>query len=285
MLCFKRISLKYFSIVFLMVIGMYSDIVYVQTVKDKEKTRVGSGDNEQYKMCYPAKEYITTLEYLRSKELFVVDPKMQHSIALEVSNGCINAAQKFLKIAGVLLAAELDAQSATKEALKFVKRDEKVVNAFIDIFKMLFQKKFLDLSVVDSLTITRELVDSEKVDGNLVASNFQKTAEFCLKNYSPSYRDCSRLAKDVALVANKYQKDAYQSFIRMVEFFSKRDGVNMVASEMFSYALKVVALGPTASESFIRAYDYATSSEGLKMDRQNGLQFALEISKSSTIFL
>ena len=107
--------------------------------------------------CSSAREFVTTLEYLRSKSEWALEEKTNQSLAHQVSMGCSGAAARFVRATEFLLKAEIPSTQAVQLGKDLALRSEAYVETFIGTFRIAYEEESLDLPVQSALTVARSL--------------------------------------------------------------------------------------------------------------------------------
>ena len=229
------------------------------------------------RFCRSAREYVTTLEFLRTnQEKFGLEEQRAQKIAMNVAGGCTGAAKQFINVLNVLSRAEIGTREAMQLSLDLSSQPGLHAEVFLAVFKRAYLKKYLDLDLATSVKIAKLLTLEFKGNVKNAGRDFEEIVEFCLdeKKLGLPIVQC---AETSAVVASKgeYWKDGVASaFIRAYEFLRSGKGVGMSVGEALLTAAGVVENGPYSVENFVVAYKYGASEQGLAMTAQDSLDFA-----------
>lgn len=244
------------------------------------------GKNEQFEYreeCLSAREYITTLEFLKAHDEFAIRNKNAQKLADQVSMNCTGASKRFVLITNILTKAKLDSATALKVAQQFASKDDVATQSFIQIFKYSYLKKYLDLSVRASMKLGLKL--SLDLSGNVekTTKDFKNFARFCV-DYSkldlPKAK-CAVMAVRVASSGNQFKGSVTDKFISLYNYLRKDMSPSISSFRALSISEKVVTSGPLAVENFIQAYEYAISEKGLKLGVTEAIHFAKKMAQRS----
>lgn len=241
--------------------------------------------NDAHEYCHSSKEYITTVQYLRDKKEYGLSEKEILDAADEVSKGCINASQRFINTTRVLTKLGVDTRFTIKTALKFASKTDLHSQTFIEIFKYAYNPDKLDLDVYNAIEIALKL--SIELDGNLqfAVENYKELVSFCVKNKSLELPlpECAKLASDLSLQAKNFDRPMAKDFKKLTYFLKEdKKGPGLSLKESIDISKKVIANGPTATENFQQAFQFASAKMGLKLSHQDALKFAQKMTERST---
>lgn len=180
-------------------------------------------ENESLVACESTREYVTTVEFLRDKKDFGLNTNQIYKIADKVSLGCSGASQRFIKISNLLTRVGVDSTSALKHALKFSKKEDSFVDAFITVFKQTYTPSKLDLDALNSLNISLKL--SVEFKGNIehAVKDFDELVDFCKsrKEMDLPLPLCAQLATRVTRLGQNFDEQIAPAFIELVKFLEE----------------------------------------------------------------
>ena len=235
--------------------------------------------------CTSAKEYITTVRFLRDKKEFGLSEKQIQKTADNVSMGCNDASQRYISIMKLLTKMGVDSRSAQKHSLIFAQKTNEHTEAFIEIFKNAYNPDKMDLDVLTSLKLSLSL--SADYQGNISQSvqNFKELVEFCIDNKSLdlSSPQCANLASEITINGSQFKEELIAPhFKKLIQFLQKdKKGPQLPLLKSIKIAKDLVKQGPLASKNFIQAFTFSTSKKGLNFSHKNGLEFATKMTKRS----
>lgn len=229
--------------------------------------------------CQVAREFVTTLEYLRAKSVYAVPEDQARKVADKVSSGCTGAARRFVATTELLVTAGLDTKSAIEAGIKFAKLSESHAINFQHIFRQAFTAKYLDLPLNTSLEVAMKL--SGEFDGNhkKAREDFDKLVSFCMdkKKLDLPIPYCAQAAARITQNGDRFSEPIAKSFLKLYEFLTSKDGPSRTVVDALKIAEDIIKNGPVGADNFIFAYKFATSKKGLDLDGTKSITFALNI--------
>jgi hypothetical protein len=234
-------------------------------------------------VCSYAREYITSLEYLRSQKQLVLSEAEGRKLALQVSTGCNGSADRFIKTVSVLTKSGLSANDSIKIGTEFSKKTSDEAETFLAVFKKGFLAEYLDMDLQNALKLARSLSTDFKGDTLAVRKDFDKMVDFCTGKSSQgielSLPQCGDFAARVAKLGEKLNGGMADSFEKLFKFLTTQgSGPGLTKSQSLLLTEKVIQTGTTGIENFIQAYKYAVAGSGLAMDVRDALEFAKKLS-------
>ena len=223
--------------------------------------------------CSSAKEYITTYNFLKDQKHLELPDTQIEKVALEVSKGCNEAAQRFIETFQVLVKSEAGSRAAIQYAIKLAKLSNNYQNVFLDIFVSAFSKDQLDLDLSTSLSLASRLSIDFQGEIKTVKSDFRELTKFCLsKNLGLSLAQCGELSKKVILHSEVYKKPVAKAFIEAYNYLTTNKKITMDKNSAIQQSEHLVSLSPKAFENFKMAFEFQqkkhTLDESLKFANQ-----------------
>lgn len=237
-------------------------------------------EKDQIETCTSSKEFITTLNYLKAKKEFSLNQKDAYTTAMAVSKGCSFSSARFINSLELLLKISLSTSDAITIAKKVAHSNEAKSEAFQDVLKRSFTKKYLDLPLKDSVDYAIALSIDFKGDPTVARNDFKRLVEFCRdEDYleMPMIK-CAEMALNVSKHSVKFKKSLVSPFINLFEFMISKKGPNLPTFNALEITRKVMQAGPLAEENFKLAYNYASAKDsGLGYDRANAIKLATKL--------
>lgn len=238
----------------------------------------------ELKECESTREYVTTVQFLRDKTDFGIEPNSILKIADEISKGCSGASSRFIKVTTLLTKVGIDTKSSIETAKKFAAKDDSFVEAFITIFKQTYNSDELDLDALNAMNISTKL--SVEFDGTVkhAVSDFKELVQFCKsrKEMDLPIPRCAQMATKVTRLGQKFNDPIAREFIKLVRFLEEsKKGPEQPKNRVLDIAQKVIANGPIAAENFISAYKYAVKKDGLGFTDKRAISFGIKMSSRS----
>lgn len=234
--------------------------------------------------CPASKEYITTVRFLRAEKAMAMKEADILKVADEVSKGCKNASDRFIKITKVLNTVGIDANSAVKTALAFSQKEDINAKAFIEIFKQTYEEKFLNLDALNAMRISMKLSHDYTGEPEEVMKEFRKLVEFCKESKSLDLPLplCAQVASKITLLGQNYEGSIAKAFIELMNFLeSSKKGPTVNRKKAIEISEKVLSFGPRAQKNFEQAFEFAVSKKGLGQTHERALSFAMTMAERS----
>ena len=257
--------------------------------------------------CPSSKEFITTLEYLRTRtELKLAEPQ-SILIAKKVSKGCTHAAKRFTQIFSGLTGAGVAADRALQYAQTFAEksspqkkdreeRDHKELDhkerdmeaeVFLSLFFRAYAEDDLDLTLSDSLHLAHQLVlegdfkNAKIVD---VRNDFEKVVRACVreKEMNLPRPQCADLATRITQLGKGTPGGLADTYLEMIRFLESESGPHLTQGDALPLAEKLLRGGKNSSQNLSQAYRYAVSSSGLSLPTREALMLAQELVLTSS---
>ena len=225
--------------------------------------------------CMAAREFITTMEFLRDQKDFALNEKQSIELADKVSTGCTGASKRFIQVTNLLVKAGFPSQQAILTGTKYAILGEDSAKAFLTIFKSSYLESLLDLNLEQSLAIATELSESTKGHTKHAEKEFTKLVGFCVskKSLDMPLMDCASTASRVVKSGQEYDFEVGSDFIEVFKFLSDPDKSNLPTYEALIVAESVVKYGPEAKKRLIDAYEYGVSNKGLDKSIKEAIEF------------
>lgn len=235
------------------------------------------------KNCLATREYVTAIQYIRSEKDFAVNEVDARKVADEVSKNCSGSSSRFIKMTNLLVNAGIDSKTAIETGIRFSSGNDKDVDSFVTIFRYSFMKEYLDLDLLTSLKNARELSVDFAGDKAYAREDFQRLAEYCIssKNLDLPKPQCASLALRISKFGANNESPVSKKYIDLYEYIISSKGPHKPTNEALVLAEQVVSKGSFATENFIQAYKFGSSSKGLSLNENEALKFAIDMSHRS----
>ncbi|MBL7663665.1 MAG: hypothetical protein JNM93_00920 [Bacteriovoracaceae bacterium] len=234
--------------------------------------------------CSSAKEFITTLEYLRSRNEFQLDSSQALKVSEKVATACTGAAQKFVDVVNLLTKLTVDSKSAVETAVMLSAQERGVVDNYLTIFKYAFVEDGLDLDLMNSLSMAKSLSVEFKGEQKKARDDFLELVKFCthMKTLNLPLGSCAQTAAKVTRMGEKFKNSVASPFKDLFHFLTEAEaGPKLSKLEGLKFAEEMMGFGPMAEDNFVQAYKYAISKDGLGFSQVHALAFAKNLAKYS----
>lgn len=234
--------------------------------------------------CLAAREYITTLGFLREHKDFQIKEDQARNVADQVSLGCTGAAQRFIKVTNLLVKSNMGTADALRNAMKFVHADDRTTETFLKVFQTAFLADEYDLDLPSSLRYALALSVQYQGEPENALADFTKVSEFCLerKGLDLSKPYCADLGVFVARTGMTYPTGAATAFFELLDFVRSEGGPSRSTAEALNLSKEVLAYGPLAVQNFRHGYQFAVSKDGFSQPYGAAMEFAKRLASRST---
>jgi len=227
--------------------------------------------------CTAAREYVTTLEFLRSQTALDLAEADARRVALEVSSGCTGAGERFIRTIQLLSKAGIASAEAIAVGRELAGRTDRETETFVTIFQHAFLEDYLDLDLLTSLRMAKSLSTEFEGDVLAVRDDFKTLVQFCTDpdRLPMSKPRCADFAVRMIRKGQAFSGGVSRSFIEAFDFMrSPKLGPGLPSGRALEIAEELVAAGPGAGDNFIQGYRYAIGKKGLALDVDAALTFA-----------
>ncbi|GEM_PF-1436872 len=233
--------------------------------------------------CDAAKEFITTMQYLRGESELALASDEATRVAHDVSSGCNGAAKRFIVNVDILRQSGMDARNAVKTGVRLANADDASATAFTKIFQLSFERRHLDLDFAASVRLAQSLSIDFTGDPSIAARDFEEIVEFCKDRTGldlPKPK-CGELASRIALRGADHREPLSAMFIKTFNFLISRDGPGLTSTDAIKIGESMTEAGPKALENFSAVYSYAIAEKGLNLSRSDAVNLAAKIASHS----
>ena len=249
---------------------------------EKPENRLASEVTER---CESAKEYITTVAYLRDKKELGLDEKSIRKTAERVSKGCTGAARRFVKVFELLLKAEAGPRGSLKISTDFAQKGPEFAETFLKVFTRSYLAEYLDLDYQTSFKLAKNLSVNYSGNPKIAAKDFLKLVDFCSdeKNSGLSKPTCGIIAGRVIKRSGKFHARIAEEFIKSYNFMTSEKGPAVTTVQALKFSEKLVAQGPEAVDNFISMFEFATDNDGLQLSTIQAIRYSGRIAKATWV--
>jgi len=227
--------------------------------------------------CTSTREFIATLQYLRSGSEVRMPEAEARKIAMDVSNGCTGAGLRFIKASDLLLKSGVSSVDALKTALELSHSTDAVLESFLTVFREAFLKEHLDLDLSSSLALARELSTDFHGDVLQARDDFKTLSDFCAQDAQLGLPkpECAQFAVRLVRKGESFSGGISRSFVDTFHFLrSNSGGPGLSTGDALKLDEQLVGYGFDAGRNFEQAFRYAVARKGLGMDNRSALDFA-----------
>ncbi|MBL7671713.1 MAG: hypothetical protein JNM39_14600 [Bdellovibrionaceae bacterium] len=233
--------------------------------------------------CGSAEEFKRTFEFLTKEESLILSEAEAIREALLVSAGCDNASLRFQKIYNLLKKSGVDLRQSFLVALKFVSKDDQMVENFTEIFKKIYLENYLDMDFVTALKFSLALSDKYEGNSETLREDFTKIVKFCSneKEMALNVNTCGQVALELTRYSKYYPDGFFAAFQKVYHFLRTNKRMGIGVAEALRITTRVVSKGPKAPENFIQTIEYALVNSRLRLNPTQALGLGLAVSDLS----
>ncbi len=248
-----------------------------EPLEEKETDTVGN--------CEAGREYVTSHEFMRKSGNVKITDKEANDIAIKVSAGCTDAAKRFITVVLLLRKAGFGMKDALNVGVDAAKTTNMITDTFVNVFRLSFKRKGLDLALAEALSVARAVSIDYKGDPEVAEDDFMDMIEFCssFKGLDLSKPKCATLAKNVTIAGEDYDGSSAKAFENGFEFLTDADGAHLTTVDALQVAEELIKIGPKAIENFRAAFEYANEKSGLGLGRKESVIMAKKVAYNTKV--
>ncbi|MAF89631.1 MAG: hypothetical protein CL674_00045 [Bdellovibrionaceae bacterium] len=236
--------------------------------------------------CDSAKEYITTLEFLRhgAKGAGKAAEANNRKIAEEVSQNCDGAARRFIKVVLLYQKLNVGMVNAVPVAKQASGVEDERVDMYVSVLRDLYLKSGLDLSLQEAINVAEKYLEPSKVSAKKMKEEFEELTDFCRKDrgLAQTKYACAKLVHEILASMDTEEDEVADAFIDNYKYL-RSSKLFFTSYEALKLSRELIGHGPRAIESFHRALKYAMDEKGLNMPKPEALKFATRMAKNSKV--
>ena len=229
--------------------------------------------------CTTAREYITTLEFLRDRKDLAVPEADAQKVSRQVAKGCTGAAQRFIRISVLMSKAGMGSKDSLQKSIEFSARTDREAETFATVFKQAFFEEGLDLDLRASMKMAESLTSEFEGDSLGVRDDFEKLVSYCSdkEKLELPRPQCGAFAARLAKLGHRWGGGISAPFVSAFEYLRSEKGPALPTGKALQLAEKLMTAGPDAPNNFITAYKYAVNKKGLGLSESPALAFATDL--------
>lgn len=233
--------------------------------------------------CLSTREFITTLEFLRTHKEYQVTEDRAQSLSQQVADGCTGASKRFIQIMNVLSKAGIPSQKSVETALHFASSTQEMTKAFLTIFKGAFIENLMDLDSIQALNISMEISEAYKDHAKSAEKNFNQLVDFCVskKSLDLPILECAKFGTRVIKNGSTFEFNITKDFIELFNYLTDKNKSNLPTYEALKISEFVTQFGPESKSNFIKAYEYALEKNGLDKSIKESIELGKQMASKS----
>lgn len=233
------------------------------------------------KPCPSGKEFVTTVQYLRTNSVLAVAGDDLIQVASRVSAGCEGSAKRFISTIQSLQKTEVTNAEKLQLAVELANREQDSVETFNHVFRWAYARDGFDLEMASALKLAREVAILFPGDQKRALEAFKETTDFCSKSDKISIPRpaCAELSKEVALTTKQKMPSSAKTFIESYNYL--REKVKLPQNEAIELAKTLLQKGHSAFENFKTVYEYSLSKNGFAATQPQAIQLGKKIAEQT----
>ncbi len=228
--------------------------------------------------CEATKEFISSVEYLRTQKKITLPDNEILKTALLVSENCNGAAKRFSRILDTLVTSGVDHEHARHFAVTYSREDNESVEAFISLFQGLVLEKKFNLPFYQAFETAKYFAESTKGNKAELKKDFLGFLGFCFEDANGillSLEQCRSLSFSYLKLHADYPKGVFQDFKTLFTFLRNEKETGLAISNALAITQKILLNGPGAQKNFIDSYRYGLNKLNMKPAQSLALAYKL----------
>ncbi|PIT99293.1 MAG: hypothetical protein COT74_09810 [Bdellovibrionales bacterium CG10_big_fil_rev_8_21_14_0_10_45_34] len=229
--------------------------------------------------CSSSKEFVTTLEFLRSWDQTPLLDASSQNIALQVAEGCTGAAARFVRAFEMMAKVGVTPANSIPLAVKLSQKSDGYLHSFVTLFENAYSKERLDLDLWTSLRLAQRWSLDTAAPPEVISATYNQFVAFCLDSGEVEYSkpQCAEWSSKWLAVAEKFQRDVFGSFERLFHFLIDHQEAGFTLAKSLTLTHEVLSYHPDAEENFRTAYVYALKQDGLAGTKETAVNMGLKL--------
>lgn len=229
-------------------------------------------------VCESTKEFISSVEYLRTQKFLTLPDNEILKTALLVSENCNGAAYRFQRILSTLVASGVDHEHARHFAVTYSREDNESVEAFISLFQGLVLEKKFNLPFYQAFETAKFFAESAKGNKAELKKDFLGFLGFCFEDVNGillSLEQCRSLSFSYLKLHAEYPKGVFPEFKILYNFLRNEKETGLSISNALAITQTILRHGPGAQKNFIDSYRYGLNKLNMKPAQSLSLAYKL----------
>lgn len=229
-------------------------------------------------VCESTKEFISSVEYLRTQKFLILPDNEILKTALLVSENCNGAAYRFGRILSTLVASGVDHEHARHFAVTYSREDNESVEAFISLFQGLVLEKKFNLPFYQAFETAKFFAESAKGNKAELKKDFLGFLGFCFEDMNGillSLEQCRSLSFSYLKLHTDYPKGVFPEFKILYNFLRNEKETGLSISNALAITQTILHNGPGAQKNFIDSYRYGLNKLNMKPVQSLALAYKL----------
>lgn len=255
--------------------GGVKKALLLQTFFEKEDVALSELTTSE---CGAVKEFIVVNEFLKQQSYYKKQVAMQ--LSERASKGCKGAAARFIKVTEMLVKSGLYTPDALEVGVEAALGSDEQTETFVVVFQKSFLKEYLDLDLVSSLAVAKDLSFQWQGSSKVAKEDFESFVEFCLSSegLTRSKPECAQWSHRLTQTAQAAKAGSrFEQFKKGFDFITAKEGLEQSPHIAVEWSENLLKKGQGAVDDFILAYKYALKESGLELTPKDAVQFAFKL--------
>jgi hypothetical protein len=251
--------------------------------------------------CLPAREFITTLEFLKRQKHVTLPTSEQLKVADRVKQGCRGSAERFVRAVELFSDAKGPSTWILERAVSLAQSSDPQARNYFLVFKSAFASDGLDLTFSEAdqmATALSQGAPNRSASGGPteleLGRDFEAFVSRCLASVESGgwelpRAECAKRAVQ-SLTAPHWGRlragAAFDIIEKFIEGSSRdKDGPAFSVREALDLASELLTQSVEAPQEYLTAYRYATQTSGLELARPAARSFAYQLALGKSVQL
>lgn len=233
--------------------------------------------------CTSFIEFSKTYEFLTADKDLQLNEIRSMRLAAEVSKGCTDAFKRFAQVYSLLKKSGVAMNKAVEVGLAFSQLENQRAINFSDVFQKVYLENYFNFDFPTAYKIAFELSKDVKNNVEKTRIDFDHMVKFCIANDKMSLplNLCAEMVLQIAKYSPLYDYGMNTSFEDAYLFLRHNKHLNLNIKDTVRVLPEILAYGPMSFMNFKHTFQYATTSEKLKLNERLALDLALKVAKNS----
>lgn len=235
--------------------------------------------------CLSAREFVTIHGFLSDKDRGAIPQDEVARVAAEAAAGCENAAKRFINTFELLSRVNLIGKERVGIARQMALGTDEQAEAFAEIFRAAFLESHLDLDLLTSLRMAKELSLGFSGRTREAAHDFKDIVKFCVsrEGLGLSRPVCGEMARRWTKYGEGAASGSMAESARSLWAFltTEEDGPKLIAGDALKVLDESLTKGPEGYENFRMTYRFAMNAGNPLAERSRAVDLARRVANAS----
>lgn len=233
--------------------------------------------------CTSYIEFTKSYEFLTSDKELQLNEIRSMRLATEISKGCTDAFKRFAQIYSLLKKSGVALNKAVEVGLEFSHLENQRVQNFSEVFQKVYLENYFNFDFPTAYKVAFELSKDLKSNVEKTRTDFTRMVKFCIASDKMNLplNLCAEMVLQVAKYSPLYDDGMTQTFEDAYFFLRHHKRLGLTIKDTIRVLPEILAHGPMSFMNFKHTFEYATSSEKLRLNERVALDLALKVTKNS----